>query len=198
MSSVWSALVVTHQGINPARPDVVGEVVFSERWALLMHRRPSWADPSDEEPALQGVLGDLGAPDQRDATVAATFVQWLGTNVGSAFLDRAARLRELPWAARNGIGPHMLAWAECNVRRTEVNGGMRAIESILTPAATPRCRLGLPVKVADVSLRDLEVVERVANWLDSADGLGFLDGVIKELDRRHDAELERRRGPGPR
>lgn len=195
MTATDDRVDLSHAGLRPVRDSVVGEGVFARRWERLMAARPRWADDDEAAPALAAVLGDLGEPDQRDATVAATFIQWLGTNVGLAFLGRAEQVGKLAMATRIGIGPHMLAWAETNKRVSTVNGGLRQIDCILTPPDAPRGRYNLPERAPDLTLRDHEVIERVASWLDGEEGLRFLDGAHMEMDRRHDEALQMRRGP---
>lgn len=44
----------------------------------------AWKEQNERGHTLQWLIGDNHS--QRDATVAATIIQWLGSNVGAAFL----------------------------------------------------------------------------------------------------------------
>jgi len=79
---------INHVGYDKHRLDVNypenGERALAEAWVKQNADRGS-----------SGFLGLLvPAPDQRDAKVAATIIQWLGTNIGSAFL--ASVMRQSP------------------------------------------------------------------------------------------------------
>lgn len=66
------------------------EQIFLEQWQRINHRRTGWA--SGGVSLLELLLRPSGQdiPERatgRDAMVAATVIQWLGTNVGSGFLQ---------------------------------------------------------------------------------------------------------------
>lgn len=74
----------THVGLHARRlkekgPSAVREKAFAEQW---QHEQNT-----DLLAYLLGNGNDRVAISQRDAEVAATVVQWLGTNVGQDFLD---------------------------------------------------------------------------------------------------------------
>lgn len=171
-----------HVSVRPDREDIVAEVVFAERWRALMDTPSRCCQYGD------GLLGDilgplLGEPTQRDATVAATLAQWLGTNAGDAFLDLAGRL-DVPRG--RGVSPHHMAWAATNLRVSYVNGARRALESMLLgDGAVPG--------TDEVSLRDYELAECFACWLDSDEGRRFLEGCRAEIAIRRDAARHYRR-----
>lgn len=90
-----------HVGLNPTRqngtfPQAVRERAFAERWAEENDRGAGnmlellLMGLDDRGPmAVEGPHGRIPRPPrltQRDATIAATLIQWLGTNVGFEFV----------------------------------------------------------------------------------------------------------------
>lgn len=184
---------ILHEPLRATRSDVPGEVAFMARWQALMDRLPRVYEEDEEAPMLASILCLPGGVRPRDAAVAASFVQWLGTNLGTSFLRSAEMVNELPWASRNGVGGHQTAWGAHNRRKPHVDGGLRAIELMLVPGDAPRGRLGLPLTAPDLSARDHEVVEQVVQWLDTDEGGRFLDTVVRDIERAHDEVVRRRR-----
>lgn len=180
-----------HEPIHPPREDVVGEMVFTRRWRELMARSPRYGSSDSEEPMLESVLRYLGEPDQRDATVAASFVGWLGSPIGGGVIDHARRLP--PGSPGFSPGPHAVSWLHENRRMPHVNCGYRSIELILSPVDVPRGRLGLPAYAPEIRPRDLEVVEAVAAWLDTEEGGTFLGECLAEIGAYHLEQQRRRR-----
>lgn len=91
-----------HEGLRPERNEHnLRERIFSELWADENKRRPGINFGAtllecilDDAP--QGLYNPFNPPllpklTQRDAEVAATVIQWLGTNGGECFLGRARR-----------------------------------------------------------------------------------------------------------
>lgn len=90
---------IKHIGNYPERQEFnVAEKVFAEKW-IEVNTRKSWLNHGLA--TLEGLLQSSGVSDvwpdqtkscrfepisQRDAFVAATVIQWLGSNVGGAFL----------------------------------------------------------------------------------------------------------------
>lgn len=65
---------IKHISIRPDRDGVIGEGVFSKRWRDLRAEHPDYDNPEENFPhILWGIIGDR--PRQRDATVAASFIQ---------------------------------------------------------------------------------------------------------------------------
>lgn len=169
---------LVHDSIRPPRPDMIGEVVFSRRWKELMASPPEFGSPDEK---LDSVLRDLVTPaTQRDATVAATFVQWLGTNVGSCVLREAERIAS--WSEDAGWRQHayLFAWTKENFRTPAKSRGLRPIEFLLTPPGDCN-EAGWPRRLPDVTLRDLEVIDHVALWLGSEEGQAFLSACRQEI-----------------
>jgi len=95
---------LSHKGLMPHRRDLYPERIFAELWEQENKRDPAI---NFGNTALESILNtipwrerylSLATPkpvtpiSQRDADVAATVIQWLGTSCGKAFLDEAERL----------------------------------------------------------------------------------------------------------
>lgn len=75
--------IIEHVGLHPNRiENGVLENAFSELW-----RKEN--SPDQSMPTLAGILGRH--PTQDEATLAATVIQWLGSNVGRCFVSEAHR-----------------------------------------------------------------------------------------------------------
>jgi hypothetical protein len=134
------------------------------------------ASPND---AFTEVLGSYGyRVNQRCATVAASLVCWLGTNVGRGFLEDAAlRAKDTLVCAQ----AYLMAWALVNTRRSFINAGKRALELMLISEATPET-------VPELSAADYEVAEHVVLWLGGEDGQRFLRLCEAEIKRQNHVE----------
>jgi len=85
-----------------ARADNPREVAFARQWAK---------ENEYDSPGTQGSAGNIlrtlvPGSTQRDATVAATLIQWLGSNIGMCFLSDV--IRDSPEVAR-WVRDHMPA-----------------------------------------------------------------------------------------
>lgn len=171
---------LSHLAIRTPRADVIGEVVYAARWVELMDMPIAdfWASevPSRLHLVLQAITSE---PTQRQATVAATFIQWLGCNCGQGFLHAAQQARA------NSVHPHQVAWAIHNHRSRGLNGGTRAIEGILAPwefFSIEDRYLSALTRVPELTVDDYETVEHVVAWLDGCEGELFLKKCQADLE----------------
>ena len=122
---------------------------------------------------LQNSLGVVG---QREATVAASVICWLGTNCGRFFLNNGRRL-----ASRGNLSKEdalLAKWAMCNRRQIATNCGLRALELMLLTDEDVRLnRLCQPTNT------DYETAEQVLAWLGRAAGHAFLKHCEMEIAR---------------
>jgi hypothetical protein len=164
---------LAHVPVRPDRSGTAGEIAFLSAWQALMEA--TQAAPLDHE-TLDGRV----PADQRGATVAASIVQWLGTNGGACLIQEGRRLME---AGLPGPDAFHAAWAIRNVRQGHVNHGLRSIEWILLP---PGCVMGWsdpqPQGMPELTVADLDMAEHVARWLGSAAGLAFVAVREAEID----------------
>lgn len=80
---------IKHEGRGQRRLNIhnMEEVIFADEWKMFNHQ---WRGSN----VLASLLNEeedrfnISRITQRDAFVAATIVQWLGTNVGSGFLQK--------------------------------------------------------------------------------------------------------------
>jgi hypothetical protein len=169
---LWRTKQFRHLPINRVR-NLIGEQVFSSAWSELMVQKPEHDDPNE---SLGAVLHEYcGQLTQRVATVAATFICWLGTQGGEVYLDAAERLFEQAENSRREA--YLMAWSLHNLRRYHTSSGFRCVEMIL---AKDTNSLDIPA----VSLADLEVVDHLVQWLGDDDGQAWLKQCLNEVDRR--------------
>lgn len=169
-----------HSPLQAPRDGHIGEAVFTERWAALMATPGASLDDCSNYWLTMILPECMSTLSQRHATVAATFIQWLGTNCGAAFVDTAQRLT--PHFSDSGDA-YVAQWAIHNRRRGWINGGWRSIEHMLADRSDldrhhyPRAR-------PDLSAEDCEVVDHIVYWLGGREGQTFLSMCKKEIDHR--------------
>lgn len=154
-----------HEPINPPRADHVGENVYSFEWLTLNEtiRRPN--DPPNV--LLGSILYHMERRiTQRHASVAASFITWLGTNCGHSIHDRAQQLLK---AGLHRDEAYECAWAIENKRRSGINHGIRYIESVLAGPDD----FGKDIfsgmwglrRMPNITIEDYETVEQLVEWL---------------------------------
>lgn len=164
-----------HVPIRPPR-NMTEEQVFARRWKELMESKEPY-----ESGMISRVL--IGYPyniDQRAASVLASMICWLGTQVGKSFLDLANQIRiNVPMVRF----PYLAAWGECNARIFGMNSRARQIEFLT------RTQADLDKDVfQEVSVKDLEALEQLCMWLGKDDGLAFIAQCEAEIERRRELE----------
>ena len=170
-----------HSPMSPPRKDHHGEEVFTAKWADLMAREGGVYESYYSNVELQSMLHAGDYLTQRMATVAATFVQWLGTSCGRGFIEQARRR-----PAMNRADAFVAEWAVENYRHSSVNSGYRAIEHILAPQED-RANGSLHSR-PELSVDDYETVEHVVYWLGTEQGSAFVVDAEKEIAERLLAE----------
>lgn len=155
--------VLRHEPIRPPRPSFLREQVFAGRWRDLMLSRRG---------AIHQVLRDYLAPiGQREASVAASVITWLGTNMGQALLEDAERRqttdRPSGWSPSYACSDaYLSAWCAENRRKHGINNGVRTLEAILS--------VDISRGICAATAADYEVAENVFFWLGQPDGQRFL------------------------
>lgn len=167
------------------RAGCIGEMVYAEEWAKLMQEKDRYGlnAPNGK---LASILSNHPTPlTQRQATICATVVCWLGTNCGQSVILGARRLIE---KAREHSGPaFVMSWAIQNHRINGVNHSFSALEHLLAPPDHYGKDVFLGgrtlVRRPDLSVDDYEVVDHLMYWLGGAEGF-FLacETRIKELE----------------
>jgi hypothetical protein len=164
-----------HVPIRPPR-NMSEEQVFVRRWKELMESK----QPCESGMIRRILIGYPYEIDQRVASVLASLVCWLGTNVGKGFLDTGNRIKENVPLIRF---PYLAAWGECNARIFGMNSGARQIE-FLTRTQDDMDR----DVFHEVSVKDLEALEQLCMWLGTAEGRSFVEGCEAEVERRKELE----------
>ncbi len=167
---------IAHRPMIPPRPGVTGEEVFAARW-----------EAENRAPGRFNAI--LDRPDhwttQRHATLAATIVTWLGTNVGAGFLYQAERLARTMIRA----DAYVAQWTLENRRQVLVGSGWRRIEQMLMTPDQQQARQrdgvqrGGAIRVR-TNIRDFEVAEQLMAWLGSNEGQRFIAAAHLEIDQR--------------
>lgn len=190
-----SMSALKHEPLRPARASHDGEKVYSSMWAAMMAEEwhEDWFN-GDEPTPLEIMLHNFGrTPTQRHATVAATMICWLGCNMGSALMHRAKA--ETAAGRWDRSFAYLLAWTMENRRVDCVNGGIRSVEYMLTPAEDLRTGLRFAesaiAKLPELSAEDLEVIDHIMLWLPGERGQRFIRQCEKEIDRLRDEERRR-------
>ena len=183
-------LNLVHEPMHKPRNGMIGENVFAAAWKEEMAKPGPSAYDCDEY-ALGSVLWSLpGKLTQRRATVAASFVTWLGTNAGAGFLYVA---RGLEKRMVHTAMAYQAAWAHENERRRGINNGIRLLEYQLALPENIETRplfhtgglRSLPV----LSVDDYEVAEHVVRWL-AEQGQAFVIACEAEIKRLQNIERE--------
>lgn len=146
---------IHHNPLRPARNDMPREV------ALLR----LWQDFATQHPLLwKRIFRTNGPDDQRAASIAASFMVYMGCNLGMAFTERAERL----WCS--GVfgsreEAFRAAWALHNARHRSVNHNMRAIEFMLATDFFIKDNGDINWSlVPDLTLNDIDAVESMVCW----------------------------------
>jgi hypothetical protein len=178
------------------RKNHIGEQVYASVWAAMMAE--DWRDGVFDDHSVKPLSAVLNLlhrrPQQRQATVAATIVTWLGCNVGqSILLNAKAHIENGRWLQHEA---YLLAWTLENTRRRGINYGIRSIEYMLSPpeAFHETRTFGTPPLKAlpNLSALDLEVCDAVMLWLGTERGQRFLRQCESEISRLTDEERRAR------
>jgi hypothetical protein len=170
-----------HKPLRPPRKETIGEMVFSSMWETLMQRE----DGFDSTYQIEHILSSYPSIiEQRQATVLASVVCWLGTNCGRSFLQQASTVAEMI-KARCGE-QYLVTWAIENSRQGFINHGVRTLESCLSSGIVSG-RWVIPDLTAD----DYEVAEHLMRWLGSRDGQDFITNCEQEIERLHRVQREK-------
>jgi hypothetical protein len=166
-----------HEPLRPVRTDVVGEVVFMRHWKALQDSDDKPEDLDGRNSILRDILRLVRHQvTQRDATVCASLIRWLGTNNGQAFLGSAESMARKLGDREDG---YVAAWAIENIRDAQWNQGFNCVDSALS---TPSPALGGDGRiVVDISGHDIDTVNMMIQWLGCPRGDRFLEGCRKEI-----------------
>lgn len=168
-------VAIEHKPITPPRKGHDGEAAYLQLWQRFMERVGEKWDGSDDHP-LEDFYRNTNykGPTQRQASVAASFVMWLGTNCGRALILEADRAPIERNSYRQSLDLRYLRrWELENRRELGVNGGLRLCEHILWQERGTGQELD-KVNAPTITVDDLDVIEVVCRWLATTDGQHFL------------------------
>lgn len=167
--STIEMLPIEHTPVMAPRKGVDGEHAYLELWQRYVSR----CDEEELEELFRNCL--VPWPNQRAATVAASFVMWLGTSCGGGLL-RTVEGQVMRGGFSDPDTRYLRAWESENRRRGSINGGVRSVEVILSPDLHVTQRSAPTVTVAD-----LDVIECVCMWLPTPDGQAFIRAADARL-----------------
>ena len=151
---------IKHIPLQPPRASVPMEGIYLSLWQAFAERNPDdWA----------GIFRDCNfTPRQRAASVAASFMVFMGCNGGRDFTHRAeqfANSKTFAWPEP----AYIAAWALENNRSRGINSGLRCIEYML--ASQHPIQNGSPLlgrvnwqAVPAITMEDLDVIECMVRW----------------------------------
>lgn len=151
-----------HVPLHPPRASIPKEGLYLALWQQFAEQRP-------EE--LSYILGARtnGPIRQRAASVAASFMVFMGCNGGGGFTYAAERMAA-SGAFSCAEDAYLAAWAIENKRVRAVNSGLRTAEYMLAREypihPNQPCRVDWP-KVPDVTQEDMDVLEAMVAWWSS-------------------------------
>lgn len=168
MTEQGELLDLAHTPIRPPRAGTPGEGIYLQLWQDYLA-----ADPH----RLHSILWSTGASvGQREASVCASYMTFMGCNCGSCFTNAAEQMLTIGDQHRLSSteeGRFLMAWALENRRSRGVNGGIRTIEAMLAKSdayvATAFDRRVDWDAFADITTADYDTVECMVAWWSGRD-----------------------------
>jgi hypothetical protein len=145
------------------RSGTSGEAIYLGLWLEYLAARPD---------KLDRILHATNRPTtQRDASICASFMVYMGCASGRSFVETAKRYVERGMVKHDAF---LSAWASANERVAGVNHGLRTIEFMLAPThpikSSPTGDQVDWEQVPTITLDDIDVVEAMVAWWASYDG----------------------------
>lgn len=147
---------IKHDPLHPPRPCTPGEGIYLQLWR-------EWAEANPGE--WEAIFCTNDRVGQRAASVAASFMVFMGCNGGYCFTREAEALAErTAWKER----AFLQAWAADNARHDGINSGLRTIEYMLAAEYPIEAKTGGTrvnwAKVPAITMHDIDVVESMVRW----------------------------------
>lgn len=168
MTEQGELLDLVHTPIRPPRPGTPGEGIYLQLWQDYIAAAPG---------RLHSILWSTGSSvGQREASVCASYMTFMGCNCGGCFTHAAEQLltpSDLHSYTHSAEGRFLMAWALENRRSRGVNGGIRTIEAMLAKSdafvATAFDRRVDWDAFADITTADYGTVECMVAWWSGRD-----------------------------
>lgn len=184
-----------HRPIRRPRTTFTRECMFAASWLRLMESPTMQSDsnPRGYVSKLESILCLYPHEiTQRTASIAASFITWLGTNSGRCFMQEAQKVSETLGSLERG---YVAAWAIENRRTQGINSGVRTIEAILATEDSSHDMFGYRPNIPILSAAEVEVVDLLVEWLAGEEGRVFVNKCESEVNllQKAQAAEERRR-----
>lgn len=161
-------LELLHTPIRPPRAGTPGEGIYLKLWQDYMA-----ADPGRLHTILWSTGSGVG---QREASVCASYMTFMGCNGGGCFTHAAEQLltlSDLHSYTHSAEGRFLMAWALENRRSRGMNGGIRTIDAMLAKSdafvATTFDRRVDWDAFTDITTADYDTVECMVAWWSGRD-----------------------------
>jgi len=160
---------VVHRPLAPPRAGTPGEGIYLELWREWATARPrDW----------NAIFETTGPVRQRAASVAASFMVFMGCNGGHCFTNAAENFAKQPcFLSRERA--FLAAWALDNMRNKGTNHGLRTSEYMLAaeqPILQDGFRRGGDWKLPNITQEDNDILESMVRWWSTGPA-----GVIREI-----------------
>lgn len=158
MNEAFDPPKVKHIPLHPAREGTPGEVIYLNLWREFATTRPlEW----------HAIFVTNGRPvRQRAASVAASFMVFMGCSVGYSFTLSAERIAsESSFMGRESA--FLAAWAVANRRTHHKNNGLRTVEYMLAREYPIRDQSWRQVDwslVPAITQEDYDIIESMVAW----------------------------------
>lgn len=161
---------VVHAPMCPPRKCTPGEGIYLDLWREFATARPhDW----------RAIFDTKGPVRQRAASVAASFMVYMGCNWGRDFTDRAEKLASVPGLFWGREQAFVAAWAVENRRVHGMNHGLRASEYMLATRHPIQDRPGRSIDwdaLPTITAEDNDILESMAAWWGTGPA-----GVMREI-----------------
>ncbi len=190
-------LELLHTPIRPPRAGTPGEGIYLKLWQDYMA-----ADPGRLHTILWSTGSSVG---QREASVCASYMTFMGCNGGSGFTHAAEQMLTIGDQHRfsnTAEGRFMMAWALENRRYRGMNGGIRTVEAMLAKSdafvATAFDRRVDWDAFSDITTTDYDTVECMVAWWsghDASEMRAIAKPMIEAENRRIQSPLFKTKEP---
>lgn len=192
MNHTQDLLELVHEPVASPRICTPGEGIYLDLWREYLSVRPE---------RLDEILRDVHGPTtQRDATVCASFMVFMGCNGGRGIHQSAEALWKI---GLNRQQAFRLAWSQANARSRGTDCGIRCIEYMLATRHPIRTDPGYVGRVdwslvPEVTMRDIDVVEAMVDWWGTREGdemRSIAEPMIEAANRKLMSDIYKRTEP---
>lgn len=154
-------LELDHSSIQPPRQNTPGEGIYLRLWQQYIQSNPK----NLKEILINTMYSRVS---QRQASVCASFMKFMGCNAGKSFTHYAESLRTKYDSSHDA---YRHAWYEINRRIAGINSGVRTIEAMLSPEYHIKERDNFSIVTIvkwslfnSITTEDYDTVECMVSW----------------------------------